>query len=219
MYYDFMNIKKYNSQNLKDDFVNLTFLLVYCGIALISPGPTNLMILSTVHNHGVKKAFEFSYGAISGFGMLLILSLILNSFISVYLPIILITVQIIGSIYMLYLAYKIYHINVSSLKTIQAFASFKTGFILQFVNPKGILFAMTVFPTFIMPYHSAFLTLIQFVIVITLISAVSFLSWALFGAIVKNFLEKYQRIVNTLMSLFLVVIAVLMSGVIDLISV
>lgn len=199
--------------------MNLTFLLVYCGLVIASPGPTNLLILSTVHNYGIKKAFEFASGAILGFSIILIMSVLLNTLLEIFLPKILLVLQIAGSIYMLYIAYKIYQIDTTSSTTEHRFASFYAGFMMQFVNPKSILFAMTVFPTFIMPYYSALSELILFAFGIALISTFAFFSWVIFGAMVKTFLEKHQKTVNIFTSLFLAVTAVFMSGVIDLISV
>lgn len=53
--------------------MNLTFFIFYCFVATITPGPNNILILSTVNNHGVQKALKFCYGAILAFGIFLVL--------------------------------------------------------------------------------------------------------------------------------------------------
>ena len=108
-----------------------------------TPGPTNIMILSTVHNYGVKRALQFSFGSAFAFFLLLTLSVIFNSVLMTYLPKIVIVLQIVGAIYMLYLAYGIFRISADS-KEQESFSSFKSGFLLQFINPKSVLFALTV---------------------------------------------------------------------------
>jgi len=66
-----------------------------------------------VHNQGTKKALGYTYGAIIAFGLLLVLSTSLNSiFISILLKL-LIVVQVIGSLYMIYVAYQIYEMDAS----------------------------------------------------------------------------------------------------------
>lgn len=195
--------------------MNFTFFLIYCIIITISPGPTNIVILSTVHNYGVKKAVEFCYGATIAFCMLLTLSVLLNSILTLYLPNILIFMQIIGTAYILYLAYKIYKIDNLS-NTEKEVGTFKTGFLMQFINPKVILFCITVFPSFIMPYYSSFYELMIFVFVITIIGTIAFFSWVLFGSLLKAFLQKYQKVVNIILSLFLVFCAIIISGIIEL---
>lgn len=98
--------------------MNFVFFLLYCSLMIITPGPTNIMILTTVHNYGVKKAFEFSIGALFAFFVLLSISVIFNSILMNYLPNIIVVLQIIGAIYMLYLAYQIFKINNTSKKKI-----------------------------------------------------------------------------------------------------
>jgi threonine/homoserine/homoserine lactone efflux protein len=129
-----------------------------------------------------------------------------------YLPNIIVILQVVGAMYMLYLAYQIFKINNTSKKQNQ-FSSFKTGFFMQFVNPKPVLFTLTVFPSFILPYYTSFWHLTLFVLLITIIACVAFLSWILFGKVLKSFLDKYNKLVNNIMAIFLIVCAVVISGI------
>ncbi|MBP1312147.1 threonine/homoserine/homoserine lactone efflux protein [Paenibacillus sp. 1182] len=43
--------------------MNITSVLIYCFIATFTPGPTNIVILSTVHHFGAKKAMKYTFGA------------------------------------------------------------------------------------------------------------------------------------------------------------
>ncbi|ADG93652.1 Lysine exporter protein (LYSE/YGGA) [Arcobacter nitrofigilis DSM 7299] len=192
--------------------MNFVFFLLYCSLMIITPGPTNIMILTTVHNYGVKKAFEFSIGALFAFFVLLSISVIFNSILMNYLPNIIVVLQIIGAIYMLYLAYQIFKINNTSKKENQ-FSSFKTGFLMQFVNPKPVLFTLTVFPSFILPYYTSFGYLTLFVLLITIIACLAFLSWILFGKVLKSFLDRYNKLVNNIMAIFLIICAIAISGI------
>lgn len=192
--------------------MNIVFFLLYCSLMIITPGPTNIMILTTVHNYGVKKAFEFSVGALFAFFVLLSISVIFNSILMNYLPNIIVVLQIIGAIYMLYLAYQIFKINNTSKKENQ-FSSFKTGFFMQFVNPKPVLFTLTVFPSFILPYYTSFWHLTLFVLLITIIACLAFLSWILFGKVLKSFLDRYNKLVNNIMAIFLIICAIAISGI------
>lgn len=192
--------------------MNIVFFLLYCCLMIVTPGPTNIMILSTVHNYGVKKALEFSIGASFAFFILLSISGIFNSLLMNYLPNIIVILQVVGAMYMLYLAYQIFKINNTSKKQNQ-FSSFKTGFFMQFVNPKPVLFTLTVFPSFILPYYTSFWHLTLFVLLITIIACVAFLSWILFGKVLKSFLDKYNKLVNNIMAIFLIVCAVVISGI------
>ncbi|UQZ37715.1 lysine transporter LysE [Paenibacillus sp. PK3_47] len=188
--------------------MNITSFLVYCFIVTFSPGPANIVILSTVHTYGTKKAMKYTYGATLAFGLLLMVSAMLNTLLADVIPRILIIMQITGSFYMLYLAYQICNSDVSGAKA-RPTASFRSGFLMQFLNPKVVLFTMTVIPGFIMPYYDTVPAVSASVLAITVIGFLAFAFWVVFGTIFKAFLQKHSRIVNVLMALFLVYAAVM----------
>ncbi|RKP51436.1 LysE family translocator [Cohnella endophytica] len=188
--------------------MDLTSFLIYCMIATFTPGPTNIVILSTVNRYGAKKAMKYSYGATVGFGLLLVFSALLNNLLITILPKILIAMQVIGSIYMLYLAYLICKTN-SSNPTVNQTATFLSGFMMQFLNPKVVLFTLTVIPTFIMPYYSAAPAITLSIIAITLIGFLAFTTWVLFGTIFKELIQKHNRIVSVAMAILLVYAAIM----------
>ncbi|MBU7594892.1 LysE family translocator [Metabacillus halosaccharovorans] len=182
--------------------MDITSFLLYCFIVTFTPGPTNIVILSTVHNRGTKKAMEYTYGATIAFGLLLVVSAMLNALLIEFIPKILIVMQIIGTMYMFYLAYQIYKTD-KSKQTVNQAGSFMSGFLMQFLNPKVILFTLTVIPSFIMPYYTAMPAVTLGVFAITVIGFLAFITWVLFGAIFKEFLQKHSKVVNVFMALFL----------------
>ncbi|MEW9700027.1 LysE family translocator [Paenibacillus sp. SI8] len=188
--------------------MNITSFLLYCFIVTVTPGPTNLDILSAVNNHGTKRAMQYTYGATIAFGSLLAISAILNSMLITVIPKVLIVMQIIGSIYMLYLAYQIYKMDTSK-PTVKRTGTFISGFLMQFLNPKVVTFTMTVIPTFILPYYTALPTVIISVVAISAIGFLAFMIWVLFGAIFKRFLQRHRKVVNVIMALFLVYAAIM----------
>ncbi|MFJ8245969.1 LysE family translocator [Peribacillus asahii] len=182
--------------------MNITSFLIYCIIVTFTPGPTNIVILSTVHHFGTKKAMEYTYGATTAFGLLLVISAMLNTLLITIIPKILIVMQIIGSFYMFYLAYQIYKADTSK-PTVNQSGTFKSGFLMQFLNPKVVLFTMTVIPSFITPYYTAMPAVTMSVFAIILIGFLAFITWVLFGSIFKKFLQSHSKIVNVMMALFL----------------
>ena len=183
--------------------MDMTSFIIYCFIVTSTPGPTNIVILSTVHNYGPRKAMNYTCGAIIAFGLLLAISAMLNTVMITVIPKIIIGMQIIGTVYMLYLSYQIYKMDTSE-STDNKTGTFSTGFFMQFLNPKVIVFTMTVIPSFVLTYHTDTLTVTLSVIVITIIGFIALFSWLLFGTILKKFLQKHTRIVNVIMALGLV---------------
>lgn len=187
--------------------MNITSFLMYCIIITFTPGPTNIVILSTVHHFGVKKAMEYTYGATIAFGFLLAISAMLNTMLLTFIPKIFIVMQFIGSFYMLYHAYKIYKTD-KSKPTVNQSGTFQSGFLMQFLNPKVVLFTMTVIPSFILPHYSEMNAVTISVLAITLIGFLAFITWVLFGTIFKQFLQNHSKIVNVIMALFLAYAAI-----------
>lgn len=188
--------------------MNFTSFVLYCFIVTFTPGPTNIVILSTVHNNGTKKALEYSYGATLAFGLLLLISATLNTLLIGIIPKVLHLMQVIGSVYMIYLAVQIYKMD-SSNSSEKKSGTFMSGFIMQFLNPKVVLFTMTVIPSYILPYYVAMPAVTISVMVITIIGFLAFITWVLFGSIFKVFLQKHKKTVNIVMALFLVYAAVM----------
>lgn len=195
--------------------LHMTSLLVYCIIVTFTPGPTNIVILSGVCNFGTKKTLEYVYGATIAFVILLTGSVMLSSMFMMAIPKILLAMQAIGCVYMLYLAYQIYNAGEANLDADQA-VTFKGGFLMQLVNPKVILFTMTVIPSFVMPYDTSTVGLSIAVAVVTIIASLAMMTWVLFGTIFKEFLQEYQKPVSLVMSVFLVYSAIMISGVFDI---
>ncbi|WP_139997468.1 LysE family translocator [Paenibacillus paridis] len=187
--------------------MDVTSFLIYCTIATFTPGPTNIVILSTVHHAGAKKAMNYTFGATIGFALLLVISALLNTILMAILPKIILVMQMIGSGYMLYLAYQIYKRDASKTALNQT-ATFLSGFLMQFLNPKVVLFTLTVIPAFIMPSHDSNTGIALGIISITLIGFLAFMTWVLFGAVFKAFIHKYNKTFNRLMALSLAYAAI-----------
>lgn len=121
--------------------MDITSLLIYCIIATFTPGPTNIVILSTVNHYGARNAMKYTFGATFGFGVLLVISAVLNAVLLTIMPKVTLVMQLIETVYMVYLAYKIYNMDAANDSTNEA-ATMLSGFLMQFLNPKVIYTAV-----------------------------------------------------------------------------
>lgn len=190
--------------------MNMITLIVYCFIVTATPGPTNIIILSNVQNYGIKSGMRFTYGSTIGFVVLLVISAILNSFLNKVLPNIIIYLQILGTIYMIHLAYQIFNMDVSKKDESKVKGSFFSGLLLQFINPKVILFTLTVFPSFILPYSSENYILLTNIFIIGTIGFIAFMIWVGFGAIFNKIFQKYNKILNIVLGILLIYAAIML---------
>lgn len=195
--------------------MDIASFIIYCIIVTFTPGPSNIIILSLAQNVGARKTLKFVYGATAAFSSLITISVLLNSTLTSMMPKYLQIMRVIGSLYIGYLAFKIFFANTKeeSSKGNAVSSTFLNGFILQYINPKVVLFTMTVIPSFVLPYYNTKGILSIFIIVLTLIGFLAFSTWVLFGSIFKKFLIKYQSLLNKVTAIFLVYFAMHTSGI------
>ncbi|OAX46946.1 LysE family translocator [Paenibacillus sp. AD87] len=193
--------------------MNLTSFFIYCIVVTFTPGPSNIVILTSVGQVGPRKTMEYVWGATVAFGLLLAASALLNHVLAEVLPGILQVMQIVGSVYMIYLAYQVYKMGSTETGSRQV-TGFLNGLIMQFVNPKVVLFTFTVIPSYVLPYYDSTMSTFLFVIIITIIGFLAYSSWAVFGSVFKTLLNRHQKAVSILMALFLLYSAIMVSGII-----
>lgn len=117
--------------------------------------------------------------------------------------------MILGAGYMLYLAFKILTSTSSGNGNEGGkYNSFLAGMLLQFINPKGVLYGITVVATFILPYYTSHSSLLLLSLFLGFVGILSTASWSLFGSVFQKLLSKYRQPFNIVMALLLVYSAV-----------
>ncbi len=199
---------------------NFFAFITYACIVSFTPGPNNIMVLAYSTKNGHKKTLPFRLGVSTGFFIILVLSIFFNQLLVQLLPKAQLVMRLVGTAFMLYLAFKFSGIQLPSTlkkqstkaeKTIPL--TYRTGILLQFVNPKGLLVGLTIISSFIAPYFQNYLVQIAFSILLSLIALAATSSWALFGTIFNRFLSQYERPFNLVMSLLLIYSALSISGI------
>jgi cysteine/O-acetylserine efflux protein len=183
--------------------------LLYVFISSFTPGPNNIMAMLFANQFGFKKTFRFCLGVGVGFFIILLCSSYFNLLLHNFIPIIELPMKILAAGYMLYLAYKIFMSKSNgSNGNGEKYNSFIAGMLLQFINPKGVLYSITVVSTFILPYYQSNSAFIFFSLLLGLVGIASTTSWSLFGSVFQKFLSNYRRQFNGVMALLLVYCAV-----------
>ncbi len=186
----------------------LSFLL-YVFITSFTPGPNNIMAMLFANKYGFKKTMRFCFGVGTGFFVIMLLASYFNLLLHNFIPKIELPMMILGAGYMLYLALKIITSkNSENDDDAGKYNSFLAGMLLQFVNPKGVLYGITVVGTFILPYHTSNVSLLLFSLFLGVVGFMSTSSWSLFGSMFQTFLTKYRNQFNVVMALLLVYSAV-----------
>ncbi|ASL65046.1 MULTISPECIES: LysE family transporter [Bacillus] len=183
--------------------------LLFVFISSFTPGPNNFLAMTYANQHGLKQSMKFCFGVSFGFFILTSLCSFFNVVLLNILPIIEFPLKILGVAYMLYLAIKILTSKSSTNPGEKDNKNlFTVGISLQFVNPKGILFGLTVVSTFIIPYYNSYSSFILFSLFLGVVGLMSTFSWSLFGSIFQKLLVKHNQLFNIIMAVLLVFSAV-----------
>ena len=200
--------------NLVDFGVLIPFVL----ITTFTPGPNNLSCASMSINFGIKKTMNYIYGIVTGFFLLLLLCGFFSNLLFTAIPSVEPIMRWIGAAYILYLAYGTFRVSFSlQEKSEQYLWGFYKGVLLQFLNPKAIIYGLTLYSVFLNPLIGNPTYIILFSLGFALVGLCAVLIWAAFGAIINQYLHhlKLRIILNSILSLLLAYTAVKISGILS----
>jgi threonine/homoserine/homoserine lactone efflux protein len=182
------------------------FLLIGISCSLgYTPGPNNAVASFSGLNFGIKKTIPLILGVWFGYTVLVVLInfVLISTFIKY--PLIQEVIRILGTFFLLYLAYKISFSSLSRERKNNP-VKFIDTFIFQFLNPKGVMAAITLISKFVIEddYLNSSLTVI---VVCSLTALTSITTWAFFGKFLSNFAtnNNFIKRFNYAMSLLLIV--------------
>ncbi|KEK24698.1 LysE family transporter [Bacillus gaemokensis] len=179
--------------------------LLFVFITSFTPGPNNIMAMTFANNHGLKKTITFCLGVGVGFFVITLLCSFFNIILTSAMPVIEFPLTVFGVGYMLYLAFKIFTSKDNDDGNDKGNRNFfLIGILLQFINPKGILFGITVVATFILPYYNSYFSYLLFSLFLGMVGVMSTFSWSLFGSIFQKLLLQYRKQFNIIMAVLLV---------------
>ena len=170
-----------------------------------SPGPNNIVASYSGFNFGVVKTFPHMLGVIFGFtSVVCVLNFGLINIFKLY-PLIQEILKISGSIFLVYLAYKIaFSKNIKENKKENP-VKFLETFFFQFLNPKGVIVAIIIVSTYV-ESGSNFVNYSFWVILVSFICAlISITFWTFVGKFFRRFAtnEKFIKVFNYVMSFLL----------------
>ena len=161
----------------------------------ISPGPVNITILSSSMNYGLKQTFAFISGATIGFTALLAAVCFgLYQVISLY-PILLNIITVLGTVLFVWMGWNIARAQGESIQTDQLelpkAPSFMQGALLQWLNPKAWIAAVSGTALFSASHNALYLLL--FILIYFVVCYLSLLIWGYAGQKLAVFLNQGSR--------------------------
>jgi threonine/homoserine/homoserine lactone efflux protein len=183
-------------------------ILLFAFSATVTPGPNNIMIMSSGLNHGVRKSLPHFWGICLGFPVMVIVIGLGLGVVFELVPALHTIIKVAGLLYLLYLAWLIANSAPTSLDGERSKPfSFLQAALFQWVNPKAWIMATGAVST----YSSVG----QDITYVTLLVAMAFFMvalpcvglWMCFGVWLKHIFksDSHQRLFNISMALLLVI--------------
>lgn len=186
----------------------LADFLIYCVLCAYTPGANNLLSMSNAARVGFRKSIVFNYGITAGFAIVMTVCSVFTTTLYAMIPKVQLVIEILGAVYMLWLAWKIFKSGDDLSAEESNAIGFRTGMLLQFVNPKIYIYSITAMSVYVLPVCSSIGWIAFFTLVLTVIGSSGSFIWALCGSALCRFLSRHTKIVNTVMALLLVYCAV-----------
>ena len=191
---------------------NILFkIFFFSGLIVISfsmgftPGPNNAVASYSAFNFGIRKTLPIILGV--GFGYTTLVILLIFFLISVFqkYPYLQEIIKILGSFFLIYLAYKISFSKGKSKSSTENPVKFFETYFFQFINPKGVMAAITLISKFV-TQENYINSSISVIIVCSVTAFLSITSWALLGKFLRKFATNNEFIkrFNYAMSILLV---------------
>ena len=185
-------------------------LLLLIGISLslgFTPGPNNAVAAYSGFNFGIRKTLPLILGVGFGYTVLIILiNFVLISTFKNY-PIIQEIIKVLGTFFLIYLAYKISFSKISSDGKTENPVKFLDKFIFQFINPKGVMAGVTLSSNFVEQGENYLNHSIWVIVVCSVTAFLSITSWTFLGKFLRKFAtnNNFIKRFNYAMSLLLIV--------------
>ncbi len=184
-----------------------TALVIFAAIAAYTPGPNNTLLMACGINYGFRSAIPLIAGVGVGFPFLILcMGLGLGKIFETF-PIALMFIKIAGSVYMVWLAWKIATSQPSESDSVTAAKplNFLQGCAFQWVNPKAWLMGGYSLSAFTLADHF-YAGLSMVVGVYMFMGLTSATTWAAFGVALKQVMNnpRWFRVINVSLAMLLV---------------
>ncbi len=190
--------------------INWFNLLLFLASSAFTPGPNNLMCMYLGAHYGLRGSRPFIVGSMGSVFVKALLCGLLNVALARYIPAIVPVMKWVGAAYMLYLAWTMLKSGMAkgAAAEKQGESTYSAGILLQVLNMKSWISALTLFSVYIVPYSRLPLHILAGSAIMLGLLICASLSWCLFGRAIKSVYEQYRLPISALMAASLAYCAV-----------
>ncbi len=185
-----------------DAFAALSFIV----ISVFTPGPNNISSAAMGVLHGYRRTLNYLFGITCGFLLVISICALISATVLSVFPGLESIVRYVGAAYLLYLAYGILKASYSFEGETVKPLGFVNGFLLQLLNPKLLVFGLTLFSTFFAALSRQPAQLGAVIVGLALTAFVAISLWAAFGTLISKYLHhpRARLALNVVLALLLV---------------
>lgn len=194
------------------DFIPFAVFVI---VTTFTPGPGNITSAAMGMNYGFKPTIQFLSGMVAGYFLIMVLCATLSSTMLRIIPTIEPILRIFGASYILWLAIGVTRTSYDFSSDESSPMVFKHGFLLQALNPKAIIFGLTIYTTFLSNINNEPFLLSMATIGLSLVTLCSISLWAFGGARIRNYLhmKSVRKWLNLVLAALLIYCSLTLSGI------
>ena len=169
-----------------------------------TPGPNNILLLSSTSTFGFRKCRPLLLGIWAGLLTVMLICGFGCAALGELVPQIVPVAKYVGAVYVLYLAYKTFTRKTGSgAADASRPLTCGNGFLLQFLNIKILMLGIAAYSGYILPHGYAVPAVLCFSVIMAACAATGNLIWATLGALLYPLYSRYYKFVNAVMALLL----------------
>ncbi len=177
-------------------------LLIYITAMAITPGPNTILSMANAAAVGFRKGIRLNIGMLIGITLVTMIAFAAAALLYAVLPKAERVMQAAAFIYLLYLAYRMLRLGSIQEKEEKS-ATMLQGLLLQLVNVKVYLLALTAISAYIMPSSASIASAALQSLLIPLICFIAGLIWAAGGSLLRNIYTRHRRAISVIFAISL----------------
>lgn len=186
-------------------------MVFYLFIQSITPGPNNLTCLYLGGKYGLPGSRKFMIASMLSLFVKSMICGSLNLILAKVMPSVVNVLKWFGAAYMLYLAWQMAKSGWDeelSMSGQQTESTYRSGVVLQLLNGKSWIAALSLFAVYVTPIDKSFGAVAFASIVFFAVAASCSLVWAVFGSVLKKVIDRHRKVFGIIMALSLVYCAI-----------
>ena len=173
----------------------LPALLLQILVVGYTPGPANIYSLAMAIRYGRARSLRMWLGLLTGASIAVLAMAAFTHLLGEALGSYVVYLKYLGAAYLVYLAYGMWR-DRESAGDDRHDCTFLNGMVVQLTNAKILLFELSVFSSFVLPYSGRFVDLLPVAALLLVAGPGANFVWLLLGSSLSHIFERYHRAVN-----------------------